>query len=374
MDATTSTVLRSTSDLSGAQDTPTHQQPRRRGAVVAIDAGGFVMLPNAVSDDRGLSVHARFLYSRLQRYAGGRGHCWPSQARLAADLDVCERKVRYLLAELEARGRVEIIRRGRTCSNVYRLLPLAGTRRGTAAARSDRHGCADHTGTGVPTEVDSVKKNKSVCVESGAAPEVNANANAVLSEPISPEPDHVAPAPAGIQPPAPHEIGTAERLAAVEAAALREDAAAAVHSEASSGLRPAPGESLDTDAAWSAARVDAIAGEIGAALAAAGDPGARRQSGGFHRRIGRAVVAGALPHAAVAVALGRTKEQAAAAGFTKTAGAFFGGLMRPYLAAVDGRATPAVVVAQPRRWLSAGEQSIENLRAVARELAERRQA
>jgi len=62
--------------------------------------------PDIVGRDRslGLTDGQKRLHERLVRYAGRDGHCWPSQATLAAELGKAERQVRYDLGKLRAAG------------------------------------------------------------------------------------------------------------------------------------------------------------------------------------------------------------------------------------------------------------------------------
>jgi DNA-binding MarR family transcriptional regulator len=64
----------------------------------------FAALPHDLVGDQRLSATAVRLAAVLLRYARGKPICWPSVARLAADLGRCRRTVQYALRELEQAG------------------------------------------------------------------------------------------------------------------------------------------------------------------------------------------------------------------------------------------------------------------------------
>jgi hypothetical protein len=64
----------------------------------------FAALPHDLVGDPRLSATAVRLAAILLRYARGKPACWPSMARLAADLGRCRRSAQYALRELERAG------------------------------------------------------------------------------------------------------------------------------------------------------------------------------------------------------------------------------------------------------------------------------
>jgi len=75
---------------------------------------------------RDISDTAKLIYCTISTYADEHGRCWPSQATIAADLDLRRETVSRAVNELEAAGVVEIIRRpptrdGQRRTHIYRL-------------------------------------------------------------------------------------------------------------------------------------------------------------------------------------------------------------------------------------------------------------
>jgi DNA-binding transcriptional regulator YhcF (GntR family) len=80
---------------------------------------GFTVIPNYILRNPELSPGARLTYTLLLSYAWQEGSCFPGQKRLAADIGLKERMVRYYLTELKKAGFIEVIRRGLGKTNVY---------------------------------------------------------------------------------------------------------------------------------------------------------------------------------------------------------------------------------------------------------------
>jgi hypothetical protein len=68
---------------------------------------------------KGVSPGAKLCYSRLYRYAGENGKCFPRQRDLAPEIGVTERQVRSYLRELEAEGFIRTIQKGLRMPNEY---------------------------------------------------------------------------------------------------------------------------------------------------------------------------------------------------------------------------------------------------------------
>lgn len=87
---------------------------------------GFTLVPNVVLRDPRFSFGAKVCYGVLLSYAWQKDRCFPGQERMAEDIGVTPRSVRTYLRELESAGVVEVMRRGLTKTNVYRLPRLIG--------------------------------------------------------------------------------------------------------------------------------------------------------------------------------------------------------------------------------------------------------
>lgn len=92
---------------------------------------GYPQFPNMISGDINKSRGARLCYARLHSYAWQDGECWPGQQRLAADLRVTTRMVRYYIKELVDAGLIRVEHRplykGKNDTNKYILQDLDAT-------------------------------------------------------------------------------------------------------------------------------------------------------------------------------------------------------------------------------------------------------
>ena len=81
---------------------------------------GFT-IPFWLCEMPGLSFGAKILYSKLAYMAGENGYCWPSQQQLAGELNVTERTVKTLIAELKSFDLIEAKKQlmGSVIRNVY---------------------------------------------------------------------------------------------------------------------------------------------------------------------------------------------------------------------------------------------------------------
>lgn len=82
---------------------------------------GFTQVPNFILMNEKLNVGAKITYAMLLKYAWYDDHCFPGQAKLAADIGSSERSVRSYLKELEKCGFISIKQRGLGKVNVYDL-------------------------------------------------------------------------------------------------------------------------------------------------------------------------------------------------------------------------------------------------------------
>lgn len=83
-------------------------------------------IPEQLARSRLFPPGAKLVYGRLQRYAGKDGHCFPSIAKLAAEVGLGERQVQKHLGLLEEARLIRRIRRfaagGAQTSNAYEFL------------------------------------------------------------------------------------------------------------------------------------------------------------------------------------------------------------------------------------------------------------
>lgn len=68
---------------------------------------GYAVIPGPIMRARELQPSAKVLYGLLRSYALNKGECFPSQARLAWDLDASIRNVQLLLKSLQRYGLVD---------------------------------------------------------------------------------------------------------------------------------------------------------------------------------------------------------------------------------------------------------------------------
>jgi len=86
--------------------------------------GGFTSIPNVVLRDSKLSIGARITYAMLLKYAWQDDFCWPAQAKIADDLGLKARMVRYHLDELKKNKLIDWKRQGLNRPNIYYILRL----------------------------------------------------------------------------------------------------------------------------------------------------------------------------------------------------------------------------------------------------------
>ena len=99
---------------------------------------GFTIIPNYILRDPRVSVGAKIIYTLLLSYAWQEGSCFPGQLRLANDLGLKERMVRYYLTELKTQGFIDIRRRGQGRTNVYVIKDIRAPERQSIAYQNGR--------------------------------------------------------------------------------------------------------------------------------------------------------------------------------------------------------------------------------------------
>ena len=121
---TAATTLHPPGPPSGPRATGDDQGgPEPNTLVVANPAlrGGFVQLPVAVLEAKGLSRDAKLLYAILLRYAWQAGSCFPGYDRLQADMDCSVNSLTRYMVELERSGLISRRRRGLGKTTIYTL-------------------------------------------------------------------------------------------------------------------------------------------------------------------------------------------------------------------------------------------------------------
>ena len=91
-----------------------------RGSRAKRDA--FAMVPQSVLYDPRLSANAVRVYGVLTRHANDDGACWPSQARVGELAHLRRTATSDAIGELVDAGHVTVERRGRTLTNIYRVM------------------------------------------------------------------------------------------------------------------------------------------------------------------------------------------------------------------------------------------------------------
>ena len=82
---------------------------------------GFTQVPNHLLTSREVSAGAKLAYAMLLKYAWQNNFCFPGQDKLAEDLGITRQSVNAHIKELEAKGFIDIKRRGQGKPNLYTL-------------------------------------------------------------------------------------------------------------------------------------------------------------------------------------------------------------------------------------------------------------
>lgn len=94
-----------------------------------VSAGGFTQVPNMVLNQPDLSSNAKVAYAKLLSYAWHNNCVYPGQERMGRDTGMSRPTVSRAIGELEAKGWVEIKRRGQGQTNVYILKHTVNARK-----------------------------------------------------------------------------------------------------------------------------------------------------------------------------------------------------------------------------------------------------
>lgn len=120
-------------------------------------------IPNVVARSRSLSLNALGLYTLLASYAGAKGTCYPSVARLSEDVGVSVRTIHRTLRELEKSGLIEVSRSTGKAST-YRII------QDWTPAKNDIGTCAKND-IGTPdTGVTGDKNDIGTCAKNDIGP------------------------------------------------------------------------------------------------------------------------------------------------------------------------------------------------------------
>jgi len=83
------------------------------------EIGGFLPIPRALASRPDLTAAAKLAYGQMLAYGWEKEFSAPAQDRLAEDLAMSERNVRYVLGELRDVGLLTWVRRGQGRPNLY---------------------------------------------------------------------------------------------------------------------------------------------------------------------------------------------------------------------------------------------------------------
>ena len=119
--------------------------PRYHGDVRPCNAPEFVAIPYAVFRDACLSHAAKLVYGRLKLYSGKNGLCYPKHATLAREVDLSERQLRTVLAELRSAGWIDWKRARTSC--IYAVHP-------------ERKEPSDQTGEKLPITPEGIRRSR----------------------------------------------------------------------------------------------------------------------------------------------------------------------------------------------------------------------
>ena len=82
---------------------------------------GFTQIPNAILKSNQISAGGKLAYAMLLSYAMGDDQCFPGQDRLGVDMSISRQTANQYIKELEAKGFINIKRRGQGRSNLYEI-------------------------------------------------------------------------------------------------------------------------------------------------------------------------------------------------------------------------------------------------------------
>lgn len=116
------------------------------------DIGPFAIVPLWLIKS-GISPGAIVTFALMwAKWADKRGECWPSHAKIAAELEASERTIIRHLAELEAIGAVDVVRRqrddGSQTSNYYYLRSIQRGDKNVTGGGQELQGGSDESVTG----------------------------------------------------------------------------------------------------------------------------------------------------------------------------------------------------------------------------------
>ena len=93
-----------------------------------ITAAGYTQVPNLILRETDLSAGAKLVYALLLSYAWHNDCCFPGQDRLGEECGKSQSWVSQQMRELEAKGYLDVERRGQGKTNLYTLKYRVKTR------------------------------------------------------------------------------------------------------------------------------------------------------------------------------------------------------------------------------------------------------
>jgi len=102
-----------------SQKIQAHFESANNSASVSSKSDHFVQIPVVVITNPNITTAALKLYMVLMAYCGAKSCAWPSQARLAEEMHISERRVRDLLKELTDEGLITVAHQMGTTNTYY---------------------------------------------------------------------------------------------------------------------------------------------------------------------------------------------------------------------------------------------------------------
>ena len=93
-----------------------------------VTAKGWTLVPNLVLRESLVSAGAKLVYALLLSYAWHNDYCFPGQDRLGEECGKSQGWVSQQMRELEAKGYLDVERRGQGKTNLYTLKYRVKTR------------------------------------------------------------------------------------------------------------------------------------------------------------------------------------------------------------------------------------------------------
>lgn len=112
-------------------------RPAGRAAPPSSPEASLTQVPNLILRGPNIGLGAKLAYSLFLHFAWNNDSCFPSQDRLAGHMGMSVSRVNEYIKELEAAGLIEITRRGRGKTNLYKVnFVVKGKRKPASASPS----------------------------------------------------------------------------------------------------------------------------------------------------------------------------------------------------------------------------------------------